>query len=436
MDVAEVVARARAAQAAIADWDAGPGRRAARPRSRTPSPARTAPRSSPGWRSTRPASATTTTRSPRSSAACSACSSDLREHADRRHRRGGPRTRPGQDREAGGRRRRPRPDDRSRRDPAREGAVRARRAQRDRLRRRTRAASAPPSRRRVTCARRASRSVRRPTWSRCCPRPKIAHTTELMQPGRPHRRHRRRRDGQGGVQLRHPGLRRRRRQRRPCRRRDRGPRGRRGAIAAGKTFDYATSCLADNSVVVHDAVYDDLLRGCTAAAATSARRGEGSAAGRDVARRRATSRRPTSSPSRRRHIAGLAGIDVPDGDDLPHRRGGRRRATTTRSAARSSPSCSRSTATPAASRTRSAQVNAITGYQGLGHTCGIHTSERRPRRRPRLRHPDGPGAGQPEPQRGCRQRAQRPAVHAQPVAAAPGAARSPPRTSTPGTSST
>ncbi len=31
------------------------------------------------------------------------------------------------------------------------------------------------------------------------------------------------------------------------------------AIAAGKTFDLATSCLADNSVIVADAVYDDLL---------------------------------------------------------------------------------------------------------------------------------------------------------------------------------
>ncbi len=31
------------------------------------------------------------------------------------------------------------------------------------------------------------------------------------------------------------------------------------SIAAAKTFDYATSCLADNSVVAHDDVYDELV---------------------------------------------------------------------------------------------------------------------------------------------------------------------------------
>ena len=31
------------------------------------------------------------------------------------------------------------------------------------------------------------------------------------------------------------------------------------AIVAAKTFDYATSCLADNAVVAHDSIYDDLL---------------------------------------------------------------------------------------------------------------------------------------------------------------------------------
>ena len=36
--------------------------------------------------------------------------------------------------------------------------------------------------------------------------------------------------------------------------------------------------------------------------------------------------------------------------------------------------CSRSTATPARSAAAVGIVNAITGYQGEGHTCGIHTS--------------------------------------------------------------
>ena len=56
------------------------------------------------------------------------------------------------------------------RDPAGEGAVRARRAQRDHLR--GAPAQQAHDRRggRASCARRASRSVRRPTWCRCCPR--------------------------------------------------------------------------------------------------------------------------------------------------------------------------------------------------------------------------------------------------------------------------
>jgi hypothetical protein len=43
------------------------------------------------------------------------------------------------------------------------------------------------------------------------------------------------------------------------RRRDRRPADAAAAIAAAKTFDYATSCLADNAVVVHEDVHDDLL---------------------------------------------------------------------------------------------------------------------------------------------------------------------------------
>ena len=79
-----------------------------------------------------------------------------------------------------------------------------------------------------------------------------------------------------------------------------------------KTFDYATSCLADNAVVVHESVYDDLLaaaaRPRAATSATPTRRPRcrprcGPTAGEiptpDVIAK--------SAP----HIAGLAGIDVP-----------------------------------------------------------------------------------------------------------------------------
>src|SRR5215469_6035981 len=39
------------------------------------------------------------------------------------------------------------------------------------------------------------------------------------------------------------------------------------AIMTAKTFDYATSCLADNAVIAHDSVYDELLRRLTGAGA-------------------------------------------------------------------------------------------------------------------------------------------------------------------------
>jgi len=31
-------------------------------------------------------------------------------------------------------------------------------------------------------------------------------------------------------------------------------------IAVAKKFDYATSCLADNAVVAHESIYDDLVK--------------------------------------------------------------------------------------------------------------------------------------------------------------------------------
>ena len=70
------------------------------------------------------------------------------------------------------------------------------------------------------------------------------------------------------------------------------------AIAAGKTFDLATSCLADNSVIVADAVYDDLLARLLAAAATCAPRIRSPGSRRRCGPTADTSRPWTSSPSR------------------------------------------------------------------------------------------------------------------------------------------
>jgi sulfoacetaldehyde dehydrogenase len=144
------------------------------------------------------------------------------------------------------------------------------------------------------------------------------------------------------------------------------------AIAIAKTFDHATSCLADNAVVAHADVYDELLgllrdRGghlCSAAEKEQLQAAMWPDGGHipsvDVIAKPAT------------RIAELAGFDVPDrttflvvaedgvGPDHPF-------------------SGEKLSVVLALYRYEGGieaavdQVNAITGYQGLGHTCGIHT---------------------------------------------------------------
>ncbi|MEZ5116874.1 MAG: aldehyde dehydrogenase family protein [Candidatus Nanopelagicales bacterium] len=144
-------------------------------------------------------------------------------------------------------------------------------------------------------------------------------------------------------------------------------------IVAGKTFDLATSCLADNSLVVADAVYDDLLSRLQAAG--------GYLCTEDEKQRLRAAMWPDGGHipaleviAKPAHtIAGLAGIDVPEdtaflmvtedgvGPDHPF-------------------SGEKLSVVLAVYRYGSEiaeavdLVNAITSYQGLGHTCGIHTS--------------------------------------------------------------
>lgn len=144
-------------------------------------------------------------------------------------------------------------------------------------------------------------------------------------------------------------------------------------VVDAKTFDYATSCLADNSVVVHASVYDDVVARLTAAG------GHLCDAAQTAALR--TAMWPTGGeiPSidvvakSARHIAGLAGFEVADdcrmllveesgaGPDHPF-------------------SGEKLSVVLALYRyegdidAAADIVNAITDYQGLGHTCGIHTA--------------------------------------------------------------
>jgi acyl-CoA reductase-like NAD-dependent aldehyde dehydrogenase len=145
------------------------------------------------------------------------------------------------------------------------------------------------------------------------------------------------------------------------------------AIVAAKTFDYATSCLADNAVVAEVSVYQDLLDRLAA-------RGGYLCGPEDKA---ALQRRmwpdgghiPTpeviakSAPT----IAALAGFAIPDdrtfliveedGAGPEHPFSGEKLSVVL-ALYRYHDGIDRAVEL----------VNAITAYQGLGHTCGIHTS--------------------------------------------------------------
>ncbi|WP_374090816.1 aldehyde dehydrogenase family protein [Methylomicrobium lacus] len=145
-------------------------------------------------------------------------------------------------------------------------------------------------------------------------------------------------------------------------------------IAAAKRHDHATSCLADNAVVAQESIYQTLL--------SKLRQAGGHLCTDEEKSKLQALMWPDPSvhiPSAlviaksARHIAGLAGIQVPDdctfliveesgaGPDFPF------------SGEKLSPVL-------ALYRYRDgidnaiAEVNAITSYQGQGHTCGIHTA--------------------------------------------------------------
>jgi sulfoacetaldehyde dehydrogenase len=145
------------------------------------------------------------------------------------------------------------------------------------------------------------------------------------------------------------------------------------AVMTAKTFDYATSCLADNALVVHADVYDELIRRLTGAGAHLCDQ-EQKAALR-------TAMWPDGGPvpsvkvvaKSAEHIAGLAGFTVAgdcpmllaeeDGTGPDHPFSGEKLSVVL-AIYRYEGGIAKA----------ADLVNAITAYQGLGHTCGIHTS--------------------------------------------------------------
>lgn len=145
------------------------------------------------------------------------------------------------------------------------------------------------------------------------------------------------------------------------------------SIVAAKTFDHATSCLADNSVIAQDGVYDELLallrdRGghlCNAQQKQALQAAMWPNGGEiptlDVIAKPAA------------HIAGLAGFEVPTGTRFliveedgvgPDRPFSGEKLSVVLALYRYSGEIGDAVTL----------VNDITGYQGLGHTCGIHTN--------------------------------------------------------------
>lgn len=145
------------------------------------------------------------------------------------------------------------------------------------------------------------------------------------------------------------------------------------AIVTAKTFDYATSCLADNAVIAHASVYDELVRRLAGSGAHL------------CDEQQAAALRSVMWPDgghvpaigivakSAAHIAGLAGFEVAPqcsmllveetgtGPGFPF--SGEKLSVVLALYRYSGDICDAANL-----------VNAITSYQGLGHTCGIHTS--------------------------------------------------------------
>lgn len=144
-------------------------------------------------------------------------------------------------------------------------------------------------------------------------------------------------------------------------------------IVAAKTFDLATSCLADNSLVVADDVYDELLSKLAAAGGylcTPEEKARLQAAmwpdGGEIPTLDVIAKSAST-------IAGMAGIEVPpgttflmveeDGTGHDHPFSGEKLSVVL-ATYRYGGDINDAVGI----------VNDITAYQGLGHTCGIHTS--------------------------------------------------------------
>ncbi|MDT4908525.1 MAG: hypothetical protein QOF87_1401 [Pseudonocardiales bacterium] len=144
------------------------------------------------------------------------------------------------------------------------------------------------------------------------------------------------------------------------------------AIVMAKTFDYATSCLADNAVVAEAGIYSDLLDRLVARGGHLCNAEEKAL----LQKRMWPDGGPVPTPDviakSAQAIAELAGFTIDDRSFLiveedgvgPEHPFSGEKLSVVLAVYRYADGIENAVE----------QVNAITGYQGIGHTCGIHTS--------------------------------------------------------------
>lgn len=145
-------------------------------------------------------------------------------------------------------------------------------------------------------------------------------------------------------------------------------------IATAKTFDYATSCLADNAVIADTTIYDTLVERLVALGAYMCTPEEKSALQQVIWPKGGHIPALPVIAKSATEIAELAGLDVPPNTKFL--------VVTEDGAGPDHPFSGEKLSVVLAlyrydGGIQSAidLVNAITAYQGLGHTCGIHTTD-------------------------------------------------------------
>jgi sulfoacetaldehyde dehydrogenase len=143
-------------------------------------------------------------------------------------------------------------------------------------------------------------------------------------------------------------------------------------IMLSKTFDFATSCSSDNSLVIVDSVYDKTLAALKAEGGYLVNAAEKAKLQKILWPDGHLSRETTAQPAEK--IAAMAGIDLPKGSSffmVPETESGPNAPFS------GEKMCVVLTVYRAADFDAAVnRVNEITSYQGMGHSCGLYSTNR------------------------------------------------------------